>query len=198
MKAFASKIGKALSAALFVLLLVVVGTTNALAQTQVATLQHGEDISVFYGTNAFVDAHTAAVDGDIVTLSGGSFTTPMTITKAITLRGAGALRDTVAGTNPTVFSAGITIDVENTTIPFQMEGILLSNTIQFGRLNNPVFTRCNFFELKPYNLNKPMTNAQFLNCKISSFRFTYSYHMLHLMKYLIHSMALFLLKNLLC
>lgn len=166
---------KALSVALFVLLLVA-GTKNALAQTQVATLQHGDDISVFYGTNAFVDAYTTAVDGDIVTLSGGSFTTPMTITKAITLRGAGAVRDTVAGTNPTVFSAGITIDIDNTTIPFQMEGILLSGTIQFGRLNNPVFTKCNFIELKPFNMNKPMTNARFINCKISSFRFEYSYN----------------------
>ena len=72
MKTKSLQFGKAMSAALFVLLLVVVGMKNALAQTQVATLQHGEEISVFYGNNAFVQAHNVAVDGDIVTLDIGA------------------------------------------------------------------------------------------------------------------------------
>ena len=103
--------GKALSAALFVLLLVAVGTTNALAQTQVATLQHGDDVSAFYGANAFVEAHTAAADGDIVTLSSGTFNAPSQITKAITLRGAGVVSDTVAGTAPTLLPGDVLINV---------------------------------------------------------------------------------------
>ena len=173
MKAFASKIGKALSAALFVLLLVAVGTKNALAQTQVATLQHGDDISVFYGTNAFVEAHTAAVDGDIVTLSSGSFTVPSSITKAITLRGAGVVNDTVAGTNPTIFVGEVTINVSNDSIPIQVEGILFSNKMMYQTMHNPKFTRCSFNVITNVSIgSNTMNNAQFVNCMIKDFNFT--------------------------
>lgn len=143
MKARKLQFGKALSAALFVLLLVVAGTKNALAQTQVATLQHGDDISVFYGSNAFVEAHTAAADGDIVTLSGGSFSST-TITKAITLRGAGVVSDTVAQTNPTIFAGDVTFNVANDSVPLNVEGIMFNGNAYYRKLTNPKFTRCNF------------------------------------------------------
>lgn len=61
----------------------------AMAQSDyVATLQHGEDVSYFYGTGAFVAAYNAAAEGDVITLSSGSFTGG-TVEKGITVRGAG-------------------------------------------------------------------------------------------------------------
>ena len=134
MKAKALRIGKAMSAALFVLLLVVVGTKNALAQTQVATLQHGDDVSVYYGTNAFVEAHTAAQTGDIITLSGGSYA-PCNITKAITLHGAGCAVDTVANTTPTIFGGDIFLNVADTSNFLTIEGIRFRH-ILFTILNS--------------------------------------------------------------
>ena len=170
MKAIALQFGKAMSAALFVLLLVVAGVKNALAQTQVATLQHGDEISAFYGTNAFVDAYSAAHAGDIVTLSGGSFTTPNTIFKAITLRGAGVVTDTVAGTIPTIFNSIINIRVNNDTIPLIVEGILFNQDVHLQNLINPSFTRCNFKKIDNANSNSGVvSNAQFINCIINSF-----------------------------
>ena len=66
-----------------------VGTLSVFAQNSlVATLQHGSNIQAFYGDDALSSAHTAAVDGDIITLSTGSFNS-CNITKAITLRGEG-------------------------------------------------------------------------------------------------------------
>jgi hypothetical protein len=171
MKAKALQFGKAMSAALFVLLLVVVGSKNALAQTQVATLQHGEDISVFYGTNAFVSAHSAAADGDIVTLSSGSFTVPSSITKAITLRGAGVVSDSLAGTAPTIFAQQVVINVSNDSIPFQVEGILFTGVMQYGTMYNPKFTRCSFNKISWYSNSYTMRNAQFVNCMIKEFDF---------------------------
>jgi hypothetical protein len=171
MKAKALQFGKAMSAALFVLLLSVAGMKNAFAQqTLVATLQHGEDISVFYGNNAFVSAHNAAVDGDIVTLSSGSFIVPSTITKAITLRGAGVVSDSLAGTAPTIFAQQVVINVSNDSIPFQVEGILFSNEMQYITMYNPKFTRCSFNKIAygSYNMN----NAQFVNCMIKDFDFS--------------------------
>ena len=172
MKAKSLHFGKAMSAALFVLLLSVAGMKNALAQTQVATLQHGDDMSVFYGTNAFVEAHTAAADGDIVTLSSGSFTVS-TITKAITLRGAGVVADTVAGINPTVFAGEVTINVSNNSIPFQAEGILFSNKMIYRTMYNPKFTKCSFNNIHS-NGSGTMNNAQFVNCIIKEFEFLYA------------------------
>ena len=172
MKAKALQFGKAMSAALFVLLLVVVGSKNALAQTQVATLQHGDDVSVFYGQNAFVEAHDAAATGDIITLSSGTFV-PTTITKAITLRGAGCAVDTVAHTNPTIFGGNITLNVADTDNFLTIEGILFTNSVIYKTLYNPKFNRCDFTEItyEDYNYHDEMHNAQFVNCIINSFYF---------------------------
>lgn len=168
MKAHALRIGKAMSAALFVLLLVVVGMKNALAQTQVATLQHGDDVSAYYGANAFVEAHTAAQAGDIITLSSGTFT-PCDITKAITLRGAGCAVDTVAGTNPTTFGGSIELNVADTTNFLTIEGIMFTNQVSYLTLYNPKFNRCNFTRIG--NGYYYMYNAQFVNCIINQFSF---------------------------
>lgn len=168
MKAIALQFGKAMSAALFVLLLVAVGTKNALAQTQVATLQHGDDVSVFYGQNAFVEAHAAAETGDIITLSSGTFV-PCDITKAITLRGAGCAIDTVASTNPTIFGGNITLNVADTANFLTIEGMLFTNTVYYSTLYNPKYIRCNFTEIGRYSSYHYMNNAQFVNCIIDEF-----------------------------
>ena len=172
MKAKALQFGKAINAALFVLLLSVAGMKNALAQTQVATLQHGDSISVYYGADAFVSAHTAAVDGDIVTLSSGSFAVPSTITKAITLRGSGMMSDSISGTNPTIFNGSVIFNVSNDSIPIQVEGVFFSNEMKYNKMYNPKFTRCGFNKIT-YSVGNiyTMYNAQFVNCMIKDFSF---------------------------
>ena len=152
-------------AALLVLLVCVAGTAKSLAQTQVATLQHGEETTAFYGINAFVEAHDAAESGDIITLSSGNFV-PTDITKGITLRGAGCTVDTLAGTLPTIIGADITLNVEDETYPLSIEGILFPNPVYYEHLANPTFTRCNFVSFDTYD--GEVTNAQFINCFIGS------------------------------
>ena len=68
-----NSISKRVMITLFVLLLSVVGTKNTFAQNQVAILQHNDTLSAFYGPDALSAAHTAASDGDIITLSSGNF-----------------------------------------------------------------------------------------------------------------------------
>ena len=171
-------LGKALSAALFDLLLTVAGTKNALAQTQVATLQHGDDITAFYGADAFVQAYDAAAvdDNDIITLSSGTFVAH-DINKAITLRGAGCAADTEAGTIPTVISGEFYLNLHDTiNNHVNIEGILFPNTVKPQVLKNPTFTRCNFKKIDWGGYYNIMENAQFVNClieEVSSFsRFT--------------------------
>lgn len=62
---------------------------TAMAQNDyVATLQHGKDISYYYGSGAFLSAYNAAAEGDVITLSSGSFG-GCTVEKGITVRGVG-------------------------------------------------------------------------------------------------------------
>ena len=165
MKAKALKFGKAMSAALFVLLLVVVGTKNALAQNLVATLQHGSDISMYYGSNAFVQAHDAAQTGDIITLSSGTFN-PTTITKAITLRGAGCCMDTVTGIYPTVFESSFYANVSDEEHSLTIEGIFFKGLFEYGILYNPKFIKCQFYYFRTASLPS-MQNAQFIDCMVN-------------------------------
>ena len=154
-------------AALLSLLVCVAGTAKSLAQTQVATLQHGEETTAFYGVNAFVEAHEAAESGDIITLSSGNFV-PTDITKGITLRGAGCTVDTVAGTLPTIIGGEFTFTMEEESDFLSIEGILFTNTVHYGYAESPVFTRCNFTSIDNSGSGW-MSNAQFINCYINYF-----------------------------
>ena len=171
MKFNSLQFGKAMSAALFVLLLVAVGSKNALAQTQVATLQHNDSISgVFYGQNAFISAYNASVDGDVITLSSGTFT-QCDISKSITLHGAGCVVDTATNVLPTIIPNEIKLLHSDVTI----EGIYFTGTIACSyngpNLNNMSFVKCNINEIhNGYGFHASiMTNFQFVNCIINTF-----------------------------
>lgn len=71
-----------------------------------ATLQHGNELTVFRMANALVEAHNAAVDGDIITLSEGTFNS-LTISKSITIYGAGFENDDVTGTRVSLINGRI-------------------------------------------------------------------------------------------
>lgn len=138
---------------------------------QVATLQHGDSISMYYGVRAFVDAHTAASNGDIITLSSGTFDT-CRITKAIKLRGAGALPDS-NNLVPTSFnSLMVGVHPNNDSLGcFEMEGIFVQN-LKLLPCTSPKFVRCAFGTLTTggyANSNLVVNNAQFINCVIRSY-----------------------------
>ena len=178
MKVKSLQLGKALSAALFVLLLSVAGSKNALAQTLVATLQHGDDIGFYYGSDALRNAYDAAESGDIITLSSGVFANPNSITKAITLRGAGCDTDTISVVQPTVINSDITFGPCDETNSLTVEGIRFAgdNTIFDGTLTHPKFIKCSFKEFHPnwMNWSNNLDNAQFTNCLFDLFNFDFT------------------------
>ena len=109
---------RALSAALFVLLLSVVGTKNALAQNQVATLRHeGTITGTYYGENALTSAYNAANNGDIITLSSGAFSCP-DISKSVTIHGAGCVFDSVTNVRKTEIPSTFTLN-NNSNVSFE-------------------------------------------------------------------------------
>ena len=99
-------------------------TMLAFAQTSTltATLKHGDNITAFYGIDAFVEAHEAAVAGDVITLSSGTFNPPY-INRAITLRGAGCVDDPELSTALTSISGRTSFNVEDGDQHMTIEGI---------------------------------------------------------------------------
>lgn len=145
-------------------------TTQATAQSSIlATLHHNGEIKTFYGTNALSEANKVAADGDVITLSSGTFNAPAdTITKAITLRGAGMELDTLNNVEPTIINGNIVLNIpETATSNFIIEAVDLSDTIRYiGTLKSPQFikSRMDYFTGRT---NSRIINAQFLHCIIS-------------------------------
>ena len=66
-----------------------------------ATLQHGNELTVFKMANALNEAVNAAVDGDVITLSEGTFNAFTIDGKSLTIYGAGFEDDDITGTKTT-------------------------------------------------------------------------------------------------
>lgn len=128
----------------------------------VATLTHGDEITMYYGNGALYQAHNAAQSGDVINLSGGSFA-PVKITKGITLRGTG-----IDDVSPTYLSGDFSIEVPSTeTNRLTMEGIRCPGQITMsGDCSNPYFVKCRFTKL--YSKSFSMKNATFVNCIINN------------------------------
>lgn len=137
----------------------------------VATLNHEGTISTFYGGSALTDAHDAAVDGDIITLSPGDFAIGkqqgtggvyIKISKAITIRGAGMMNDTEDGNAATTVSGDTYITGEGMTI----EGINFTQ-VTLNSVKNATFRKC---KLKRGNRGYYiMTNTNFYDCIFTGF-----------------------------
>lgn len=102
----------------------------AMAQVNyVATLQHGDAITNFYGGGAFEQAYNASEDGDVITLSAGTFSFgTCDFKKGITVRGTGieAAEKTFISSRISFFS-GVETKVAN------IEGIVFNS---FVYINN--------------------------------------------------------------
>lgn len=135
--------------------------------SMLATLNHEGTVSTFYGATALRDAHNAAVHGDVITLSSGSFVST-DITKAITLRGAGMEVDTLSGTEPTVISGDFSIQIADTVSQrLTIEGIFHNHNLKYkGTLTNALFLKNRLYNVDLAN-NGIMKNASFIHCRIA-------------------------------
>lgn len=155
-------------AALIVLLLSVVGMKNAFAQDQIATLLHDNDLSVYYGADAFIEAYTIAETGDIITLSGGTFNA-CNIDKAVTIHGAGYVYDNLMMAEPTKFEEYVSLSGGSETEHIIVEGIWFYK-VYYSNLSFAEFNKCYFnYEISPSpSVSSPSANSlRFLNCCIN-------------------------------
>lgn len=143
----------------------VCATVSYAQQQLVATLTHGDEITMFYGTYAYRDAMNAAADGDVINLSGGNFQAT-TINKAVSIRGAG-----VEANQPTfiVGSFDINIPAESTE-RLTMEGLGFSSALYLGGTLKDAYFLKSLFSQVFINSNSQVTNSMFVNSRINEFR----------------------------
>ena len=141
---------------------------------QMATLQHGDKTTVYYGIDAFVSAYNAAADTlDVITLSSGEFNVPSTISKSIAVYGAGFERDTITGTDRTylnkqvilvpdnmVDETGQTVKAARHVNGVCLEGLYINGIIWLQSnsatpIHNLIISKCQFntiqFDVSSYN-----------------------------------------------
>lgn len=92
----------------------------------VATLQHEGEFTHYYGSGALTSAYNAATEGDIITLSPGTFSSPGTINKGITLRGTGIDAAAVS-----YVSGDVTFCSTDSSRVVMVEGVRFNNRCYF-------------------------------------------------------------------
>lgn len=144
--------------------LVCIFVANAQNQLQCATLQHGDSMTIFNGTDGFANAYNAAVDGDVITLSGGEFSMPANnyISKAIRVYGAGFETDEETGTEVTKLSSQMVIIMVsnfNSQIitGLHLEGLYINGAISISGVDNAIE------KLKDFTLKKCYVNGSIYN-----------------------------------
>lgn len=140
--------------------------TMSFAQNQIATLTHGDSISTFYGPDSFKSAVNAARDGDVISLSSGTFNASslISIEKNITVRGAGMLSYTDSlGYHESTTVTGIAYmkGVNN----LRIEGVNLSDYGNLYCTGNITFVKCNI-RSKLIQDGDSAFNATLINCRV--------------------------------
>lgn len=131
-----------------------------------ATLNHEGTISTFYGATALQKAHAAAENGDVITLSSGTFLS-VDITKAVTLRGAGMVLDAATQTEPTVLANDFKITIaDDVTERLTIEGVYSNQKVSIVKLKNAMFLkdRMKYIYFNGSDYGKDLT---FIHCRIA-------------------------------
>lgn len=127
---------------------------NACAQGLTATLQSGDQLSVYYGVNAFVSAYEAAKDGDVITLSAGTFNAPTVVEKSLRITGVGAFEETGNTVIASLYVTGSNIRIEGVKFSSKFFPSKSTNLIMVrcwiqsleatANFSNPLFSECVF------------------------------------------------------
>lgn len=116
----------------------------AMAQVNfVATLQHGDSITNYYGGVAFEQAYNAAEDGDVITLSAGTFSFgPRDFKKGITVRGTG-----IDAEKKTFISSEVHFYSDEETKVADIEGIVFNQIVRiYNDANETAHGKINFIK----------------------------------------------------
>ena len=132
-----------------------------------ATLNHEGTISTFYGATALQKAHAAAENGDVITLSSGTFLS-VDITKAVTLRGAGMVLDAATQTEPTVLANDFKITIaDDVTERLTIEGVYSNQAVIIEKLKNAMFLKDRMRYINILGSGYYGKDLTFIHCRIA-------------------------------
>lgn len=148
---------------LILLLSVILCSLAASAQTAlIATLSHDGEITTYSGSNALKDAYAAAVDGDKITLSAGTFNTP-NFSKRVSIYGSGMTE----GTGTMLTNSGNNISIDNAkpddNTYITIESLIFNDNISAENVNYTIFLKCSF---KRFSQQKITSKVKFIHSKI--------------------------------
>ena len=139
------------------MLLLFAGLAAKAQTTLVATLlnEHGNHVATYYGAGALKEAYNAAEHGYTIVLSPGQFDSNMTLSKLITIRGAGMCTVTEKNVQPTILNGTITFAYSHSDDMYSlwpdyhltMEGVRVCDAVLFTNntgLKDAQFTKCTF------------------------------------------------------
>lgn len=98
--------------------------------TLVATLSHEGSLKPFYGKEALKEAYAVARDGDIITLSAGTFTA-LPMNKNIVIRGVGMIADASSDNTQTILTENLTVQLKDNEYEFVLEGVWCDGSVEF-------------------------------------------------------------------
>ncbi len=135
---------------------------------QMATLQHGEQMTAYYGPEAFKQAMAGAQQGDLISLSAGIFSSA-NVDKAVTIQGAGYVQDAAKGRFRTVIEGDIDVVIPAGQTGFCLEGIYSNYTLRFRDISQFEVKKSRLVEADFYDWNigdQRGTNGLFDQCRI--------------------------------
>jgi len=142
--------------------------------SQIASLYHGGEVKMFYNGNGLKDAYAAAADGDIITLSAGTFASTPLKGKKVTIRGAG-MED---GPNRTVVTGSFDIEIlpteDNASFPMNIEGIYFNDQIRLGSISDLSVIKCDVKKLEYLDVGASIRNCTFLHCIIKNYHISFN------------------------
>ncbi len=145
-----------------------VGVKAYSQEVQLATLQHGENMQVFYGSNALIDALAVADHGDLINLTAGTFNST-TINKAITLQGAGYITDATNGKFPTIISGDLNIQLSDGDTGLVIEGISHNSGFNINSSTNSFILKKSIIGVVDFKANS--MNCLIDQCRIGTLNF---------------------------
>ncbi len=153
-----------------ILLFALLGIVTLHAQTQIATLNHCGENTTYYGADALKNAYNNAVNGDVITLSAGTFNST-DVTKLITIRGAGMgikLKNTDMFSEPTILNGDFKVTADgNSDNHFAIEGISTDNQLTLRGTNHTQFIKCHFGKVRFEANYGSLQNCNFTHVYVS-------------------------------
>ena len=151
---------------------------SATSQTmQIAALTHEGEIKNYTSADALRKAYNDAVDGDVITLSSGSFNS-VNLEKRITVRGAGMgvqVNNTDPFIEPTMLKGSFDIKADGNGINnLILEGVACSSRVNLKGVINAWFSKCKFEDIKYSTGYGGYENVTWINCVFDDAEFCYN------------------------